>query len=371
MSPLTQPPFHLTVTHGSGKYEVVIGHKILQHLPALLPKTATSSRYCLVADRTVHSLYGSTLSSLLRDAGRQLLPPFEFIPGERSKTVSSLTRLLQHLASIGMCRNDIIIALGGGVTGDLAGFAAAIYMRGIPYIQIPTTLLAQADSSIGGKTGINLPQGKNLVGAFHAPLLVMSDLSTLDTLPLRHIRNGLAEIFKMAVIGDLTLFEFLETHAGQLTLSSDRSDLIHALIAACKQKCDIVERDEKESGIRTILNLGHTFAHGFECVVGYGKLLHGEAVGLGILAACRLAVTLSVCSEDLTDRVRDLLTALGLPTKIPAMDVTAVMDVMLRDKKSRSGTIRFVLPESIGRVKIVEIADIHATKNHLKQALND
>ena len=257
-----------------------------------------------------------------------------------------------------MSRNDYIVALGGGVTGDLAGFAAAVYMRGIRFIQIPTTLLAQADSSVGGKTGVNLPAGKNLAGAFHAPSLVICDPDTLDTLPLRHIRNGLAEIIKMAIIGDACLFEFLETHAGTIISPAGRPQLLQALKSACALKCKTVEEDERETGVRIRLNLGHTFAHGIECVAGYRELLHGEAVALGILAAARMAVAMSLCPPTVAERIEKLLERIGLPVHLPHLDRQAILNAISRDKKSRSGVLRLVLPEKIGSVVLVENPDL-------------
>ncbi len=345
------------VKHACGSYSVVTGVNILHELPGLLPKNLVSGRACIVADTTVARLYEKTVSDILEKADIKMLPAFRFRPGEKSKSFSTLQRLLTHMASIGTLRNDFIVALGGGVTGDLAGFAASIYMRGISFIQIPTTLLAQADSSIGGKTAINLTQGKNLVGTFHAPELVICDLKTLDTLSTRHIRNGLAEIIKMTIIGDPECFEYLEQHARTITRKNNRHKLAYALKAACRLKCRIVEKDEKESGIRTWLNLGHTFGHAMECSAGYGKLMHGEAVGMGILAAGMLAVRLSICHPDDVERIRSLLLQTGLPVRPPDLNLKDVMINMTLDKKNRSGLQRLVLPEKIGKVTLVDNVD--------------
>lgn len=345
------------VAHADGVYRVVIGHSVLPMLPDLIPDTGNRSRTCIVTDGRVAGLYENSVSGILKHAGIEQTASFTFPPGEKAKSFSILKRLLYHLARHGITRTDCIIGLGGGVTGDLAGFAASIYMRGISHVLIPTTLLAQADSAIGGKTGINLPFGKNLVGSFHAPVLALCDLKTLDTLPQRHIRNGFAEIVKMALLGDPALFEFLEIHAGSITHMRGRAELTHALIASNRLKCQIVEQDEKESGIRIHLNLGHTFAHGLECLAGYRKLLHGEAVAIGLIAATRLAVTLSICQKDVLDRLTLLLERTGLPVQAQGLNTQAITEILLRDKKNRSGKLRLVLPESIGRVIVVDDID--------------
>lgn len=347
-------PHLMTVRHQNGQYPIILGRGLLDQPFQWPVKGLTDARTCIISDRTVMQLYGSTLEASLSKSGLRSLSAFTFKPGEPAKSFPTAQRLIRHLASCGMSRNDVIIALGGGVTGDLAGFAAAIYMRGIRYVQIPTTLLAQADSSVGGKTAINLPEGKNLAGAFHAPSLVLCDLKTLDTLPQRHIGNGLAEIIKAAVIGDPSLFRFLETHQARIAGSGNRAELEKALLTAIRLKAAIVEKDERETDARMILNLGHTFAHGLETVTGYRVLLHGEAVGLGMLAATRMACRLGICDESVFSRIRSLMLLSGLPVRCPAVDMQSVIDTMFRDKKARSGLLRFVLPVSIGSVVIRE-----------------
>lgn len=357
----------MTVHHRNGQYPIIIGRGLLDQ-PSQWPlKSLSEARACIISDRTVMRLYGSTLEASLSQCGVRTLPPFAFKPGESAKSFATLQRLIRHLASCGMSRNDFIVALGGGVTGDLAGFSAAIFMRGIACILIPTTLLAQADSSVGGKTGINLPEGKNLAGAFHAPSLVLCDLETLETLTQRHIRNGLAEIIKAAVIGDTSLFEFLETHQGCITEPGNRAKLEQALHAAIRLKVAIVEKDEREADTRMILNLGHTFAHGLETATGYRTFLHGEAVGLGMLAAARMAGYMKICNEDVFSRIRSLMLSCGLPVRCPPVDVRFTIDSMFRDKKARSGRLRFVLPVSIGSVMIRETDDMRLAA----RALND
>lgn len=342
------------VKHSAGVYPVIIGDSTLSLLPTLIPDTLKSCRICVVTDRRVAQLYKQQISEILNASGMTQLEPFVFQPGEKSKSLPTLKRLLIHLSEHQLTRTDLILGLGGGVTGDLSGFAASVFMRGIPHIQIPTTLLAQADSSVGGKTGINLPTGKNLIGSFHAPSLVICDLKTLDTLPQRHIRNGFAEIIKMALLGDADLFEFLEKHAASILQKHARAELMHALVTANKLKSKIVEQDEKEHGIRIFLNLGHTFAHGLEHIDGYRTLLHGEAVAIGLLAATRLSVSLSICQKDIFDRLKNLLERTGLPTQIHHFDKKSILEVMNRDKKNRSGKLQIVLPQHIGQVTVVE-----------------
>ncbi len=351
---MTKPFYIHHIKHGTGNYPVVIGHATLPSLPEFIPDTLKSRRACIVSDKHVAELYQYQISEILENSKIKQLEPFIFQPGEKSKSLSTVKRLLNHLVRHQVTRTDFILGLGGGVTGDLSGFAASIYMRGIPHIQIPTTLLAQADSSIGGKTGINLPTGKNLVGSFHAPTLVLCDLKTLDTLPLRHIRNGFAEIIKIAIVGDADLFMFLENHIESILQKQGRMVLMQALITANKLKSKIVEEDEKEHDVRIFLNLGHTYAHGLECVDGYRTFLHGEAVAVGLLAATRLAVMLSICHRDVFDRVKNLLELSGLPTQIHKLNKNALVEAMNRDKKNRSGKLRIVLPERIGQVTVVD-----------------
>lgn len=357
------------VSHSNGSYDLLIGRDLLGDTATYLPVDLYDSRPCIVGDFSVLKLFESTLAQSLQTAGFRLLPTFGFKPGERSKSFANLTRLLEHLAQSGVTRHDFLIALGGGVTGDLAGFAAAVYMRGIRFVQIPTTLLAQADSSIGGKTGVNLRSGKNLAGSFHAPALVLCDLKTLDTLPKKQMRNGLAEIIKMAVIGKPELFSFIELHSKTILLAKQRETLVTALCEAVRLKSDIVEKDEKETGLREALNLGHTFAHGLECVTGYRTLLHGEAVALGLLAAAHLAVNLSLCDTALPVRIRTLLQQVGLPVKLPGIGISQVIDSMTRDKKIRSGTLRFVLPRGIGSVVTTDVAELWRIEESLKALL--
>lgn len=275
-------------------------------------------------------------------------------PGETSKSLEVAARCYDELVGIRADRNTVVLAVGGGVVGDLAGFVAATYARGVPLVQIPTTLLADVDSSVGGKVGINLPSAKNLVGAFHQPLGVFIDTSSLETLPDREFRSGLAEVVKYGVILDSGFFEFLERHVDEL--NERKVDILNAVIArCCRIKADIVERDEFErTGLRAALNYGHTFAHAFEALTQYGELLHGEAVAIGIVHASRLAERRGLIDAETTARQVKLLESLGLPTKLPEstkLSTDDVLDTMRLDKKNRDGRIRFVLPTRLGHVR--------------------
>ena len=344
----------LEVKHQGGSYRIEFGVGLLEQVADHLPAHLKESRFVVVTDRTVAGYYLDKATESLKKAGVTALEPFVFAPGERSKSLATYQRLLNHLCSVGMSRNDFIFALGGGVAGDLAGFAAASFMRGIPFIQCPTSLLAQADSSIGGKTAINLPAGKNLVGAFHFPELVIIDPLTLDTLPMRHRWNGFAEIIKIALIRDEELFQFIEIVSSYIMDPTHVDELEQIIFAAIRLKAEIVEEDEREKGIRTWLNLGHTFGHALEKIVGYGKLLHGEAVGLGMLMACDMALERGICDPDLPERLEYLLYKSNLPTAIPGNITQAdLLKFMKLDKKSVSGRQRFVLPVRPGEVRVV------------------
>ncbi len=278
-------------------------------------------------------------------------------PGEQTKSLAAASELYDRLVAMQADRQTIVVAVGGGVVGDLAGFVAATYARGLPFVQVPTTLLAQVDSSVGGKVGINHPQGKNLIGAFHQPLGVFLDTAALDTLPIRDYRSGLAEVVKYGVILDSAFFEYLEANLAGLNLR--RPEVLRYVVArSCRLKADVVEHDEFErSGLRAVLNYGHTFAHAFEALCGYGELLHGEAVSIGMVYASRLAEKLGRIDVAVTLRQTNLLAALGLPIRLPEsakLDSSAALDRMRLDKKTVSGRLRFVLPTRLGHVELVD-----------------
>jgi 3-dehydroquinate synthase len=273
--------------------------------------------------------------------------------GESSKSVEMADRLWHELLQLGADRKTLVVAAGGGVVGDLAGFVAATFARGLPFVQIPTTLLAQVDSSVGGKTGVNLPGAKNMVGVFWQPLGVVIDTEVLETLPPREYRAGLAEVVKYGVILDAEFFAYLE--AQQDALNRRQADVLRTVIArCCRLKADVVENDERETtGLRAVLNYGHTFGHAIEAETGYGTLLHGEAVSIGMICASRLAERLGRIDSELTQRQLDLLQALGLPVALPDVDREVLLSAMRRDKKVAHGRLRFVLPSRLGCVELV------------------
>ena len=278
-------------------------------------------------------------------------------PGESSKSVAQAERLWQFLVELGADRQTLLVAVGGGVVGDLAGFVAATYARGIRFCQVPTTLLAQVDSSVGGKVGINLPQAKNMVGAFWQPTWVAIDPDTLATLPDREYRSGLAEVVKYGVILDPDFFAYLEDQAAALN-RRDARVLTTVIARCCRLKAGVVQADEREtSGLRAVLNYGHTFAHAFETLTGYGELLHGEAVAIGMLCASRLAAALQRIPAEMTARQAQLLERLRLPTQVPQLAGAEVLACMSKDKKVAHGKLRFVLPSRMGHVELVQDVD--------------
>lgn len=344
------------VSLGSGSYAIDVGSGLLPDAPALIRAHLDLQRVFLITDEHVRWPHAERVGQLLREAGvaAELLT---VAPGEPSKSIGAAAALWESLLEGGADRASVVIAVGGGVVGDLAGFVAATYARGIRLVQIPTSLLAQVDSSVGGKVGINLPQAKNMVGAFWQPSYVLVDIDVLQTLPDREYRAGLAEVVKYGVILDADLFACLEANVDGL--NQHRSELLASVIARCCQlKADVVRRDERElSGARAVLNYGHTFAHALEAVSGYGQLLHGEAVAIGMLCASRLAESLGHVDAAFTRRQAALLTALGLPVAVPEVDRAAVVAAMRYDKKVAHGRLRFVLPLRLGQVALVEDVD--------------
>lgn len=312
-------------------------------------------RALLVTDEHLETLLGQPVQSVLRgsgwDAEIAVLPA-----GERTKSLAASSQLYDVLVEQQADRHTCVIAVGGGVMGDLAGFVAATYARGLPFIQIPTTLLAQVDSSVGGKVGINHPRGKNLIGAFHQPVGVYIDIPVLESLPARDYASGMAEVIKYGVILDPELFAYLETHIPELN-ARDRTVLEYVVTRCCRLKADVVEHDEFErTGLRAVLNYGHTFAHAFEALCGYGELTHGEAVSIGMVCASRLAERRGMIPAELTARQIALLSAVGLPTRLDAaqsLSTDAILNSMRLDKKSVGGQLRFILPTRLGEVRLV------------------
>jgi 3-dehydroquinate synthase len=302
----------------------------------------------VVTDKNAGRLYAGTVLKSLRRAGFNP-SAVTLEPGEKHKNISSVAKIYGSAVKAGLDRKSAIIALGGGVVGDLAGFAAATFMRGVPFVQLPTTLLAMVDSSVGGKTGFDLKEGKNLAGAFCQPKAVLIDLSTLKTLPARHVANGMAEVIKYGVIMDAEFFDYLEKKAGE------GWDLEKIVFRSLELKASVVEKDEfEEKGLREILNFGHTFGHACETLSGYGPVLHGEAVAAGMAAAAGLSVKLGRMTAGESARLKNLLKKAGLPAEFKKkFKPSEILKVMLRDKKTRNGRLRLVLPSRIGKAEVV------------------
>ncbi len=316
---------------------------------------ARAGKAFVVSDRHVEPTHAATVVASLEASGWTCRHAV-IEPGEASKSLDVVSRLYDGLVDLNADRHTVVVAVGGGVVGDAAGFVAATYARGVPFLQVPTSLLAHVDSSVGGKVGINHPKAKNLIGAFHQPIGVLIDTATLTTLPDREYRSGLAEVVKYGVILDAPFFEWLEANVAGLNARAADA-LTYVIARSCRLKADIVEQDEhEETGARAVLNYGHTFAHAYEALCGYGRLLHGEAVAVGMLHASRLAERLGRIDAAATARQKRLLEALGLPTRLPegeSLSTDDVIDRMRLDKKSRAGKLRFVLPSRIGEVELV------------------
>jgi 3-dehydroquinate synthase len=333
-------------------YDIAIDTGSLPRLGQFLLERGKISHAVVITDTHVETPHAQTAVASLSQA--EIATDLLVIePGEEAKCAEVADSLWQKLLELGADRKTAIIAVGGGVVGDLAGFVAATFARGLRLFQVPTTLLAQVDSSVGGKVGINLPAAKNMVGAFWQPHGVLIDTAVLQTLPEREYRSGLAEVVKYGVILDADFFAWLEGHVRGL-VERHPDVLRHVVARSCRLKADVVERDEREeTGLRAVLNYGHTFCHPFETLTGYGQLLHGEAVAMGMICASRLAEQLGRVDAAFTRRQYDLLTALGLPVEPPPLDAAAVLDAMSHDKKVEHGKLRFVLPTRMGHVELV------------------
>jgi 3-dehydroquinate synthase len=306
----------------------------------------------VVADTNLAGPAQTVVASLQTAGFRTAL--HQIAPGETSKSLAVASSLYDALADLPADRKTLVVAVGGGVVGDLAGFAAATWNRGLPLFMVPTSLLAMVDSSVGGKVGINHPRGKNLIGAFHQPVGVWIDTAFLQTLPLREYRSGLAEVVKYGVILDAEFFAWLEEHCSEL-LAQQAAAVRHIVARSCQLKAEVVAADERElTGLRAVLNYGHTFAHAIETVAGYGTWLHGEAVAVGMVCASRLAERRGLIPAELTQRQQALLTALGLPTRLEPWPIEALIRVMASDKKAEAGRLRFVLPTRLGEVRLFD-----------------
>jgi 3-dehydroquinate synthase len=335
----------LRVALGSRSYPIHIGAGLISS-PELYAPHLTGGRVAVVTNTVIAPLYLETVKKAT-GASTQIIVP----DGEQAKSWETLNRIFDALLQARCGRDTLVIALGGGVIGDLAGFAAAVYQRGVPFVQVPTTLLAQVDSSVGGKTAINHPLGKNMIGAFHQPLAVISDVATLDTLPERELRAGVAEVIKHGLALDAGFVDWLEANVEKI-LNRDRAALTHAVRRSCELKARIVSQDEREAGARALLNFGHTFGHAIEAATGYGAWLHGEAVAAGMVMAAELSALMGHLKKTEVSRVRDLLRRAGLPVTGPALAPERLMELMALDKKAAKGRMRFVVLEAIGRAAL-------------------
>ena len=370
-------PVVVDVALGERTYDIVIGRDVLASLGELVSSLRPGVRTAIITDRNVarHWLEGTEAS--LAQAG---VAASRIIVegGEGSKSYATLEQVSEALVAAKIERSDLVIALGGGVVGDLAGFAAAILRRGVDFVQVPTTLLAQVDSSVGGKTGINSPQGKNLIGAFHQPVLVIADTAVLDTLPPRQFRAGYAEVAKYGVLGDAAFFTWLEANHADISKGGAARD--HAIATSCRAKAAIVSRDERETGERALLNLGHTFGHALEAATGFSdRLFHGEGVAIGMVLAAEFSASLGMMPQADAARIERHLAAAGLPTHLHDIagfaqeglaDADALMTLMAQDKKVRRGKLTFILLEAIGRAVIVKEVEPPLVRDFLASKLS-
>lgn len=351
----------LKVALGERAYSIIIGNDAMQS-DVHLAKVITGTTAFIVTNETIAPLYVQKLIDTIQSLGKTVY--VHTLPdGEQYKNLENLNTIFDGLLENQCDRQTTIIALGGGVVGDMAGFAAASYMRGVPFIQIPTTLLSQVDSSVGGKTGINHSRGKNMIGAFYQPLLVLADLTTLKTLPDNEFSAGMAEVIKYGAIYDVSFFEWLELNMPKL-MARESDYITYAITRSCEIKAEIVAQDEREGGLRAILNFGHTFGHAIESGMGYGNWLHGEGVGVGMILAADLSQRLGMLEVQEVDRIRELVLAARLPIEPPNLGVEKMISLMQLDKKNNAGQIKFVLLNGLGHYKIQ-----NAPEEFLRQTL--
>jgi 3-dehydroquinate synthase len=354
----------LSVALGDRAYPIHIGAGLIDRADLYRPYLAGGS-VAIVTNEVVAPLYLSKVKQALAGARlAEIVVP----DGEQTKSWQTLNRVFDGLLKAGCGRDTLVLALGGGVVGDLAGFAAAVYQRGVAFVQVPTTLLAQVDSSVGGKTAINHALGKNMIGAFHQPVAVVSDVAVLDTLPDRELRSGLAEVLKHGFALDAPFVDWLEMHIEKL-LRRDRQALAHAVRRSCELKARIVAADEREAGERALLNFGHTFGHAIEAGAGYGTWLHGEAVAAGMVMAAELSALMGDLKKTEVGRVRELVRRAGLPIAGPALAPERLIELMALDKKAAKGRLRFVVLESIGRARLRADVDDAAVRRAIVAAV--
>ena len=345
----------LHVDLASRSYPIYIGTNLLEQAALFEPHLKSSTTVFIVSNTTVAPLYAKTLMNTLSQLGKTVRL-LELPDGESYKDWQHLQLIFDELLAHGADRQSMIVALGGGVVGDMAGFGAASFMRGIRFIQVPTTLLAQVDSSVGGKTGINHPLGKNMIGAFHQPVAVIADLNTLRTLPARELSAGLAEVIKHGAIADADFLNWIEANTGAL-LACDTDAMAHAVLRSCEIKSAVVSADEREGGIRATLNFGHTFGHAIESGLGYGEWLHGEAVGCGMVMAADLSARLGQISKMDAERLKRIIASMHLPIAPPKLGSQRFMELMQVDKKTEAGQIRYITLGSIGAARIQQVPD--------------
>ena len=363
----------VTIDLDTRSYDIFIGGSLLFRIGDFIPEDLAGKAVFIVTDKNVES-YARQVHDLIAEAGARICETKVLPAGEKTKSFSNVEDVCTWMLAGGINRDSLVLAVGGGVIGDLTGFCASIAMRGVPYIQIPTTLLSQVDSSVGGKTGINTQQGKNLVGSFYQPSAVIADIETLKTLPRRELLAGYAEVLKYALIGDLGFFNWLEEN-GEKVCNLDEDAVAHAIEVSCKAKADVVQADEKEQGRRALLNLGHTFGHALELEAGYnGTILHGEAVAIGMVMAFDLSYRMGLCSEDDFVRVEQHLVKIGLPTRAALVDglstsVDALMEAMKHDKKIKDGRATFVVVNTIGEAFLKDDVDQDVVRDVLIQSL--
>jgi len=328
----------------------MIDADLLSRAGHLIARHAMHKSIVIITDMTVASLYLESLQRSCCEASL-IVHPITIPAGEQHKHFATVERIYHELSLLKLDRHSMIVALGGGVVGDIAGFVASTFLRGLPYVQIPTTLLAQVDSSVGGKTGFNLPSGKNLIGTFYQPLMVIIDPSVLTSLDPREFRSGLAEVLKYGIIVDDSLFQLVDTRLGQL-LDHDIPTLSAVIAACCMHKASIISQDETETGLRAILNFGHTFGHAIETLTHYGTYTHGEAVARGMAAAARLSQHWGLCNSHLVQQVTDLIGKAGLSTELPHSSSKEYLDVIQKDKKRSGGHLRLILVRKIGEAVV-------------------
>ncbi len=349
-------------------YEILIKHGLLKEIPEDLKKSFDFGKIALITDSKVKGLWGEKLLAYLREAGIKA-ELFSFPEGEASKNINTVVSLARKMLQAGFDRKDIVLACGGGVVGDVAGFLASIYLRGIPFVQVPTTLLAQVDSSVGGKTGVDLPEGKNLLGTFYQPLRVYIDPDVLSTLPERELKNGMAEVVKYGCILNKKFFEFL-FEKGKVLYSLPQEEIGHIIYESCRLKAEVVSKDEKEGGLRRILNFGHTIGHAIEAELNY-QVPHGLAVAVGMAVEARLSEKLKVCKKEIAETLIELLKKLELPFKLshlaPSLEPDKILLHLSKDKKVWKGKLTIVLLEDIGKAVFYENPPYELIKKVLEE----